>query len=105
MQERPDKTGYLKFNLDSHTGEEAMKNALNADVLKDKIDALYTEVFRPYFKHDNSFIVQSEEDMEFEVYDGKSRIEKHKVSIGLVGSIESAVLEKVWEKVSEHFNG
>jgi hypothetical protein len=79
--DKPNRTGYIKFNLDSFEAEEQMKNALNADVLKNKIDTLYDEVFRKFYKYDQSFIHGDQP----------------------ASNTEFAVVEAVWKKIHEHF--
>ena len=46
------KMGYVKYNLDSHEGQEAMKIALDSERIKMLIDTLYDDVFRPVLKYE-----------------------------------------------------
>lgn len=70
----------LEFNLPEE--REAFNDAIDAQFNAAKIETLYDEVFRPHLKHD------------LKLFDG------HKLT-----DIEYKIIQTIWEKVSNHFNG
>lgn len=45
--------GTLTFNLDTLEGRRSLENAVKADLMREKIDAIYDEVFRSPIKYGN----------------------------------------------------
>ncbi len=73
---------------------------IEAESLQDKIDTLYDEVFRPFFKHNASFVTD-ESNGEIAV-----EVNGHTVQVtrDLFDKIEGEVVESIWDKVHNHFN-
>lgn len=70
----------MEFNLPEDKNDFEL--ALEANFNAAKIETLYDEVFRPHLKHD------------LKLFDG------HKLT-----DIEYKIIQTIWEKVSNHFNG
>lgn len=98
----------LEFDMSIPEDRTSLDNALKADVLADKIETLYDEVFRPYFKYDNSFIdIPDTLEGSFKLAGwDESGIDKEMwIDVKSARVVEYRVLEAVWQKVNEHFKG
>lgn len=75
-------TGVLIYNLDDHDQRRDFEAAFKGPSLKLKVDTIYDDIFRPHMRYTVSVL------------------NPHRKP----SKTESLVLEKIWEKISEHFN-
>jgi hypothetical protein len=85
--------------------EERVKAHIDGPSLKLKVDTLYDEVFRKYFKHSE---ILSKEDLtrigvEVAQYTKEQELGAVESSVAFADSIAMYVLEKIKKEVLEHF--
>ena len=103
MTDKPIKTGYIKFNLDEYDGGREMRDALNAGRYKMKIDELYNDVFRPFFKYGHSFMGEKIGEAYRFSHTLEDRQVVEDVNEWLAEAIEDRIVQAIWNKVQKHF--
>jgi hypothetical protein len=82
LKEKTVKKGVLEFDLTDCYEIQSFKNAIDADIMKWKIDTIYDEVFRKHLKH------------EVPVIEGKKLTKS-----------DMEILRILLDKITEHFKG